>query len=67
MEIGSIGKSIVGNKVKKSIESGKVSLNNILDMGKNISEMTKGTREENKKNFNTILQEKQTRNTDEGR
>lgn len=67
MEIGSIGKSIVGNRVKKSIESGKVSLNNMLDMGKNISEMTKGTREENKKSFNTILQEKQTRNTDEGR
>ena len=68
MEIKSVGKSIIGNRIKKSIESGKISLNNMLDMGKNLSEMTKGTREENNKNFNNILHKEQSRDEqDEGR
>lgn len=68
MEINSVGKSIIGNRIKKSIESGKISLNNMLDMGKNLSEMTKGTREENNKNFNNILHKEQSRDEqDEGR
>ena len=70
MQSSSIEKSIIENRIKNSIKSGKITLTNMLNMGKNLSEMTKGTREENKEIFNTILQQRTSRNTfekDEGR
>ena len=62
MEIGSIGKNDIRKKVEKIIKSQHCNSENLLNLGKNLAGMTKGSREENAQSFQEILEEQQERN-----
>lgn len=62
MEIGSIGKNDIRKKVEKIIKSQRCNSENLLNLGKNLADMTKGNREENTQSFQEILEEQQEHN-----